>query len=514
MLGLLNDFSQGNPTGGNFRQNYIGLYGQDNIRVNSRLNVHVGVRWEPFFPEVDIFNRGASYSPAAFTAGTRSSVYVNAPPGLFFVGDPGIPKGYFHHRLKQFEPRVGLAFDPAGNGKQSIRASYSIGYDTPELFYEARYETDAPFGSTIDIPSPIGGLSNPYQGYAGGNPFPLPFPPPKTQTFPPEGVYVVHPINMHPTYMQQWDFSYQIQLPKNWTFTATYIGNRTTHIWIGTELDPAVYIPGTCGSGACSTTTNTNQRRVLYLQNPTAGSLYSTIAQTDDGAAANYNGAIFSAQHRFASNYTFLSNYTWSHCMSTGNFAGDIAGPSYQNPYNRDADYSNCSFDLRQNFNVSVVATMPKIGSNWTNRILGGWQLAPIFIAHGGSPYTPVTGTDNSRTGVGLDRPNVLSDPYIENLATRRWVTPNAYIANSIGALGNASPFSIVGPSYYGLDIAVSRIFAVREHIRLEVRSEFFNVLNHTNFNNPTGTLSSQNFGVLLSSADPRILQFAMKLTF
>src|SRR6202000_618232 len=103
--------------------------------------------------EIDTHNRGGSYSPGAFFAGTRSSVYVNAPPGLFFVGDPGIPKVYFNHRLNDFEPRVGLAWDVTGNGRQSIRASYSIGYDTPELFYEARFETNAPFGSTIDIPS-------------------------------------------------------------------------------------------------------------------------------------------------------------------------------------------------------------------------------------------------------------------------------------------------------------------------------------------------------------------------
>ena len=76
--------------------------------MNSRLNIHVGLRWEPFLPEIDIFNRGASYSAGAFAAGTRSGVYVNAPPGLFFVGDPGIPKGYFNHRLNDFEPRVGL----------------------------------------------------------------------------------------------------------------------------------------------------------------------------------------------------------------------------------------------------------------------------------------------------------------------------------------------------------------------------------------------------------------------
>ncbi len=514
MLGRLSDFNQGNPTGGNFRQNYIGLYAQDDIRLSSHLNVHVGLRWEPFLPEYDIFNRGANFSRSAFDTSMRSSQYVNAPPGLLFFGDPGVPKGYVQKRLNIFEPRLGFAWDPSGKGRQSIRGSYTIGYDTPEIFYQARFETNAPFGSTVDIPSPVGGLSNPFSGYAGGNPFPLPFPPPKTQVFSPAGVYVVQPSDLRPTYMQQWNLSFQQQIGRSWLATATYIGNKTTHIWAGTELDPAVYIPGTCGTTACSTTGNTNQRRVLYRANPATGAGYSSLAQTDDGANSNFNGMVLSLQHRFTNNYTVLSNYTWSHCLSSSNFAGDIAAPTYQNPYNRNADYGNCSFDVRQNFNLSLVASVPRFSNGWARTVLTGWQVAPIVTARTGFPYNPVTGTDASLTGVGLDRPNVLSDPYVKNLSTRLWANARSYAANVPGTYGNAGSYSLIGPNYFTIDVALSRIFTVREIHHLEVRSEFFNVLNHTNFTNPSGTLSSQNFGVLLAANDPRILQFALKYSF
>ena len=514
LLGRLSDFTQGNPTGGNFRQNYLGLYGHDDIRVNSKLAVHVGLRWEPFFPEHDIFGRGSSFSRADFNSGTRSSVYVNAPAGILFQGDQGVPSGYTNRHWANFEPRIGLAWDPFGNGRNSIRASYSVGYDTPEIFYESRFETNAPFGSSIDIPTPAGGLSNPYQGYPGGNPFPLPFPPVKTAPFPPEGVYVVQPINLRPTYMQQWNLSYERQVGKDWMVSVSYVGNKTTHLWIGTELDPAVYIPGTCNGQPCSTTGNTNQRRVLYLANPAFGAGISTLAQTDDGANASFNSLVFTTQHRFANNYTVLANYTYSHCLSSGNFAGDVAGPNYQNPSNRNADWGNCSFDLRHNLNASVIAASPHFTGVWMNRILGNWQLAPLFIVHSGTPFNPVTGLDNSRTGVGLDRPNVVANPYLRNGSTRQWLQSSAFSANLIGTFGDAGAYSLYGPSYFDIDAALSRFFAIREGQQLAVRAEFFNLTNHVNFSNPTTSLQSSNFGVILAASDPRILQFSMKYTF
>lgn len=514
LLGDLSDFTQGNPTGVNFRQNYIGLYAQDDVHLSSGLNAHIGLRWEPFLPVTDTLHRGGSFSADAFTAGTVSNVYVNAPAGLLFYGDKGIPKGYVHSSWLDFEPRVGLAWDPLGKGKESIRASYSMGYDTPEIFYEARYGTNAPFGSTIDIPSPSGGLSNPYLSYPGGNPFPLPSPPSRNATFPALGAYVVQPLNLHPTYMQQWNLSYQQTLGDGWLLSGSYIGAKTTHIWIGTEENPAVYIPGTCGSTACSTTANTNQRRKLYLQNPVAGAAYSTIGETDDGANGNYNGLLISVQHRFNKYYSILSNYTWSHCLSSGNFAGDVAGPSYQNPSNRDADYANCSFDVRHNFNFSVLAVMPRLGPNWTRMVFGNWQFAPLMTANSGTYFTPTTGTDQSLTGVGLDRPNVIGNPYVRSKATRIWVTPAAFSPNAIGTFGNAKPFSLAGPHFVDVDAAFGRTFTVKAPLQIDFRSEFFNLLNHTNFINPSANLSSSSFGQLLSAGDPRILQFSLKVLF
>jgi hypothetical protein len=125
-----------------------------------------------------------------------------------------------------------------------------------------------------------------------------------------------------------------------------------------------------------------------------------------------------------------------------------------------------------------------------------------------------VTGLDNSLTGIGLDRPNVVGNPYVRNTNTLQWISASAFVPNPLGTFGNAGSDSLVGPMFFNIDAALSREFAVREHQRLEIRFEFFNLLNHPNLSNPDNNLQDSTFGEILSDAGPRILQFAAKYTF
>ena len=515
LLGVPNQYQQGNPALGYPRQDYLGVYGQDDFQLSKRLQIHFGLRWEPFLPAQDKYGRMDHFSMTDFLAGKVSSVYVNAPPGLSFIGDPGVLNTYADHKLNDFEPRVGFAWDPAGDGKQTIRSSYSIFYDFPELNYSTHPGQGAPWGSTVTLSSPAGGLTNPFAGYPGGNPFPSPFPPTKNQAFPLSGAYYDIPQNLQPTYVQEWDLSYQRQVGADWLLTANYVGNKTTHSWVQTEEDPGVYIPGTCNGKACSSTSNLNQRRVLYLANSKAGAYYSTVARSDGGANSEYNGLLLSARRRLSRNYTILANYTYSHCISEANFVGELAGAGYQNPYNRDADRGNCAFDLRHIFNLSIVATSPVLKINpWARAIMSNWQIAPIVSAHTGNPFTPLAGADNSMTGVGLDRPNAVGNPYERNTATLLWLNPTAFTPNPIGTFGNAGTYSLSGPRYFNIDLAISRSFVIRESQRLEVRFEAFNSTNHTHLAVPVSSENNARFGQITSAGDPRILQFAMKYHF
>ena len=310
--------------------------------------------------------------------------------------------------------------------------------------------------------------------------------------------------------MAQWNVSYQRQFAHDWLASVSYLGNKTTHIWVGEEINPAVYIPGQ------STTGNTNQRRLLSLQNPVAAAAYGSIVQSDQGGTGNYNGLLLSAQHRFARNYTVLANYTWSHCISDDDFTGELAGSQYQVPGNRSANRGDCNFDYRDVANISLIALSAGWGDGWTRRFTKDWQLAPIVQMRSGSPLTATSGSDTSLTGVGQDRPDIVnpSNAVPANQSAASWLNRAAFVKNGPGTYGNAGRDILRGPGSINLDFALSRIFVLHENWRLEARGEAFNALNHVRLNNPNTSLNSSNFGIITGAADPRILQFAMKVTF
>jgi len=529
MLGLPNDFNQTNATPNDLRSWILSFYVQDTFKLSSRLTLNYGVRWEPTFSDPDKYGRGTSFSLAGFYAGKHSTVIPSAPAGLFFKGDAGIPDAMWNGKWMNFAPRLGIVWNPHGDGRDTLRIGGGILYDVAETWYNERETTNAPVGTLLDVPNPIGGLSNPWLGYPGGNPFPQN----GTAYFPTAGVYVNMPVDPHPTYVANWNVTYQRQIG-TWMASVSYLGNKTTHLWgNGGEINPALYL------GPSSTTSNTNQRRILYLANPTLGAAYSSINTSDDGAVAHYNGLLMSVQHRLSNSFTFNANYTDSYCISDADFGAALAAPSNSQRFNRHADWGPCVFDTRHNFNTTLVATSSmKRGSRWMNRLLSDWQLAPLVHIASGQPVNIITGKDNSLAGINSgnnDRPNqVLSDVFATNPVCNNGRTPcvqyvnsAAFQANALGTYGNLGRNSVRGPHNVNFDIALSRMFRLTERYSLQARMDAFNVFNHANFVgaiSPAGTVSSYStfsnnlgsatFGRIQAAFDPRILQFAMKLYF
>ncbi len=518
MMGAVSGgFLQGNPDLDNDRANFVSAYVQDSWKLNSRLTVNYGVRWEPFLPEHNANGFVQHFDPALFAAGTKSAQYVNSPPGLIYPGDPGFPgMSNTNAKMGDFAPRLGLVWDPKGDGRLTVRASYGLFYDTPQLFFFTRFSNSPPWGAQINLPDPAGGLTNPWLGYPGGNPFPALNNVNKNMPFPLGGVYVNLPLNTNPPYLQQWNLSVQRQVGANLLLSGTYLGNETTHMWTGTELNPAIYSPG-------ATVRTENQNRVLYLQNPAYGKYYSTIGQLDDGGTASYNALLLTAQRRMSNHFTVLGNYTWSHCISSPETT-ELTGPTYINPQNRNQDRANCSSDRRNLVNISLVATSPHFSNHLLNMVGGGWQLSAIVRYQSGNFSTITTGVDTAVSGIGGQRPNLIaSDVFAANPTPRQYLLRSAFATPAAGMLGNMGALNILNPSMVQIDMGLVRDFRFRERHTVQFRWEVFNVPNLVNLSPPVSALNAGSFGQILSdisasggqsAGDPRIMQFALKYVF
>lgn len=194
-LGAPSSFTQANggtQTAGHYRQNYFGYYAQDTFHPLKNLTVNYGVRWEPWFPTYQKDNKRQTFSLDAFNAGRVSDVYVNAPASLLFNGDRGVSRGFITSKYLDFSPRVGLALDPDGKGRQSLRASYSLLFDEPSVLQAAQaWAAGVPFGQsqtiTLDNATYKHNFDNPWQFNNGVNPFPTP-PASTTVAFPTAGI--------------------------------------------------------------------------------------------------------------------------------------------------------------------------------------------------------------------------------------------------------------------------------------------------------------------------------------
>ena len=538
-----------------FRQNYVGAYAQDTYRISKSLVLNYGLRWEPWLPPYNKDNRGQTFSQTDFNMGTQSQVFVNAPAGLLFVGDKGISNSIITRKFGDFSPRFGFAFDPKGDGKQSIRGSYTLLFDEPSVVQTTQFfDSGVPYGGsqsfTFNNANYARNLDNPYQGIAGGNPFPTVYPPSSTVAFPLSGISPqIDPADLKKPYASQYNISYQIQVSPKWLLTASYVGTHTVHLLGSYPINYATYyagvstgVAGSCGAltpvpaagVACSTTSNNTQRLKLYQQSggTGAGTRYAAFSEVSNYGMANYNGMIVTANHQLARNYTVLANYTYSKCLANLNFSGDATqGP--QDPNNLPAEYGPCNFDIQQNFTLSGVAITPKMSSPLLNELFGGFQLSPLFSYRTGTPFSVSPGTDVSLTGLGNDRANVVPGVpvYIHNFfrGTKtadypQWFNPSAFAAAAPGAFGNSRPFSLRGPGFTNLDFAVSKFFIFHEYAKLELRGEAFNAFNHPNYLNPVGisqlipqvaALNSPTAGQIIGTAnDARTLQIAAKFTF
>jgi Carboxypeptidase regulatory-like domain len=527
MIGRLSSYGQGNLNTFYYRQHYLGAYIQDTWTAASRLTLSGGLRWEPYQAPSNERGYYLYFDQAWFDQGVESSVYENAPAGFLFPGDPQLPKKVQHSigpdHLLRFAPRLGLAWDVQGNGLMTVRAAYGLYTDYPHFYQYGGYSDQPPWGAEVTLDSP-GPFEDPWQGYPGGNPFPFVLS--KNTVFPRFGTFVTIPKDLQMPYINQWNLSIQRQVGSDWLFAANYLGSSVIHNLINSEGNPAVFlgtgsctIPGPNGTAntytTCSTTSNTQQRRKLYLQNPNQGVNIGNVVVADDGGTRTYDALLLSVQKRRAHGVTIQGNYTWSHCIEDSGLTPQFQNNGQQVSDRRRLNRSDCDQDRRHNANLSTVYETPRFGNNMLRRVASHWRLSGIVKLTSGAPLTITPGTDRALTATNDQRMNYAGgDVYHSDKNIDHWFNIAAFQLPALGTYGDLGRNNLLGPGRISIDMGATREFRLTEKQSVEFRVEAFNAPNHVNPGNPVTVFNSATFGKIQTGDDPRIMQLALKYVF
>ena len=547
LLGQFNTNSLSLPNTLDLQKWLVNLYVQDTWKVSPHFTLNLGMRWEPFLAPSELRGYVYNFSLADMIAGKKTTQFVNAPPGLTFPGDPGFngKKGMSDH-WDTFAPRVAVAWDPKGDGRTVVRASFGISYDFVAGEMMVNSADAPPFGGTAMW---AGQFSHPYDSNPGGNIFPYTVD--KNAPFVKAGTYILPTNDLKTTAVNQWNLVVQHQFGNDWLVNVSYIGSESSHLWSSFQLNPSVFIPGTCQAGQygltapglCSPAGNTNSafRRTFALAGIPGSEYYGIVEQLDSGGTGSYNGLVASVTKRLSKGLLTNANYTWSHCisdLSIGDSTGN-AGAGLLIPGNRRYDRSNCqsneiggtfSSDRRHIFNATVVYEVPRFANKGLSRVLSGWKFAEIFRTTSTYLVSPGLSSDVSLTTASpaIQRPlQVSADALCPNPgpAPSCWINPASFASPALGTLSPMGKNTIHGPRFWTFDTAFSREFSTGERGRLEVRAEAFNLTNsmHPGLSLPSLqagasglglTFGTPTFGQIISSQDPRILQMAAKFSF
>ena len=499
-------------------------YVQDAFKVTSRFTINAGLRYELPEPYSEIHNRLSLFEP-----GKQSLLMPNAPTGLLYPGDPGVPAGLIPTDMKAFAPRFGIAWDPDSHGNLLITSSYG-------MFYEPYYTGQGgPLQAPISAPPFLGTPQISLPDFAdpfNGNP-------PMPGTFSPDLTNLTLSPTLTLPYTQDWDLNLQRSFGSDWLFEIGYVGTKGTHLPRFIEANPAVFVPGYVNGQPISNSSNADQRRLYSgctLADSPSACKFSSTGEIAGIANSAYNALESSLRKRLGHGLSFLLSYTWSKDIDdvsslniTGSAATPVAGENdlAQDPFNLAAERGLSLFDARNRFVGSYEWALPfwNHGQNWYQSAFGGWQLNGIATLMSGTPFTVFDSNDVAAqgsapeiTGFSAQRPNLIGNPNHGPRSVSTWLNSSAYqrldpVANA-GQFGTEGRNVNIGPGYADWDFAALKNFRVGESKQIQFRSELFDILNRTNFRLPDCDISSPTFNHILEAESPRQVQFALKFMY
>jgi len=544
-----------------FREIDVDPYINDSWKVNSRLTLNLGVRYE----------------------------YGTNPAGwpLYTILDPPFGDGSFAHvnhvfqsspNRKNIDPRVGLAWAPFGDQKTSIRAGYGIFHDpVARRTYASAYYFDPPFNYHQFSP---GTMTFP-DAFLGQPPVLPPQDVPTACAADNIGANSIGctslgdgvPFNtIEAPYQEQWNLNIQRDLGRGTILTVGYVGSRGVHLFVQRNLNPSLTSTSVAlGCTASQTLAGCPFFFPSYAQPvamatgspcvPTVGNLagcyFGTFSPDSGGVIpilprvnnnygplneavtkgnSNYNSLQVSLVRQAARGITMQLSYTYSHCLDdgSGTYGLEEGATGQLDPYDPRYDYGDCGYDLRHNFVGNVIYQLPFHG----NRFVEGWQFSGIFTAQSGMPFSISDGFDQAGlfNNVASTRPNVTTgcNPYVKKrvepfpnagFVEPEWLNPvdTCFTLEPVGTLGDARRDTLVGPRFMNLDFALLKNTKITERLSAQFRAEFFNIANRSDFFAPnaslyTGASGAANavYGFIAGTIpnSQREIQFALKLIF
>ncbi|MBI4910114.1 MAG: TonB-dependent receptor [Acidobacteria bacterium] len=504
LLGALRTFDQGTGEYKAFRVTYPAAYFQDDWKIRPRFTLNLGARYEATPPYHETRGRLEVFSPAAYAARVKTSQYANAPFGVSFRGDPGTPEDGTLGDYNNVSARFGFAWDVSGNGKTSLRGGGGMFYNQHQYGEFNNGGVNAPpWSIRLSVTQPQGPFSDPYRGRSDFNLVRVESIGDPNAPFPRPVLVTSYDPRQDTPITYNWNLTLEREVIREWLVRAAYVGSATNNGHAVIQLNPSVYIPGS--------TLGTDARRLF------APDLGGIEYFTQDRRAYYHSGQL-SMTKRFSHGYTLLANYTLSKSLDNN--------AAFMVPYTfPDADrnhYGRSDFDHRHRLVASWVWDIPKapVTNSVLKQVVHGWQWSGIGQYQSGAPFTIRSGQDNSRTALGQDRARLTGvSPDAPSGADKRvWFNSAAFATNTLGTFGDLGRNSFYGPNLFSFDMGVFKQFPIRERFNVQFRAEFFNVFNQVNFNNPNNTVTGGGFGTITSTSpsagDPRIIQFALKMSF